>query len=250
MAWNPGGPQVAAAGRGPERQAPPGAHATPALASHGPSPEGPVPPGGEQLPPAPISPVSPGAPLPPPASVSPGAPLGPLRGGYPPPEQAHQLQGGAQSLYGSPSPPGRGPAHPESLGPTSLGMEASHAAGLSYLGWWLTGVLIYFGERQNRYVRFHAFQSILYTGALTIAGVLSYVVASLLTDASTALHHHSLETLSRGVALLTFFGILFAWWVPLIAAWCGYTLRIPFIGAYAERYAAPPETETDTPSVR
>ncbi len=131
----------------------------------------------------------------------------------------------------------------EGWGDTSLGLDAATAAGLSYLGWWLTGLLVYFGERQNRFVRFHAFQSILWTGLLTIVSVLGYVVASLLMDAYLATHSLYLQTLSRGVTLMSFLGVVGLWLVMVIAAFNGHALRIPVIGAYAERYAAPVPAE-------
>lgn len=139
---------------------------------------------------------------------------------------------------------------PGGWGDTSLGIEASHAAGLSYLGWWVTALVIYFGERQNRFVRFHALQAAIYTGLLTIASVLAYLASSLFLDAYQVWHNPFFNTLSRGVALLAFVVIFMAWFVPAIAAWRGYVLRIPYIGAYAERYAAPVEPASSSHAAR
>lgn len=139
---------------------------------------------------------------------------------------------------------------PGGWGDTSLGIEAIHAAGLSYLGWWVTALVIYFGERQNRFVRFHALQAAIYTGLLTIVSVLAYVVSSLLLDAYLVWHNPFFDTFSRGVALLAFVMVFMAWFVPAIAALRGYVLRIPYIGAYAERYAAPVEADPGSSSAR
>jgi uncharacterized membrane protein len=78
--------------------------------------------------------------------------------------------------------------------------------------------------------------------------VLAYLASSLLLDAYLIWHSPFLNTLSRGVALLAFVIIFMAWFVPAIAAWRGYVLRIPYIGAYAERYAAPVEASSDSPA--
>lgn len=118
-------------------------------------------------------------------------------------------------------------------------MAATHAAGLSYCGWWLTGLLIYFNERQSRFVRFHALQSIIFTSVLTIASVLAYVVASLLQDAYLATHQHVYRTLAIGVALMAFAAIVIPWLIVTGAAFAGVVLRVPFIAPYAERYAPP-----------
>lgn len=50
------------------------------------------------------------------------------------------------------------------LGPTSLGMKADLAALLSYLAGILTGIIFYLLEKENKYVRFHAMQSIVTFG--------------------------------------------------------------------------------------
>lgn len=172
-------------------------------------------------------------------------PLGPLPGPYGAPGEPNAARGTAWFSPAVPlwpptssatdAPSASSPAR--ALDTSSLGLDANIAAGLSYCGWWLTGVVVYFGERESRFVRFHAFQSIVYTGALTIVSVLAYVAASLLTDAYVATHVHAYDTLSKGVALLAFLMVLLAWWFPLVAAFCGHRLRIPFIAPYAERYA-------------
>jgi uncharacterized membrane protein len=52
---------------------------------------------------------------------------------------------------------------------TALGCDANVAAALAYLLGWISGLVILLMERQNRFVRFHALQSILVFGALSLA---------------------------------------------------------------------------------
>lgn len=113
-------------------------------------------------------------------------------------------------------------------------------AGLSYLFWWVSGLMVYFNERHNRFVRFHAVQSILLTGALTVASVLLYMLWELSGDLSAATHQPAWAHLGQGIALLGFLLVIGVWLAAMIAAWSGHHLRLPIIGAYAERYAAPP----------
>lgn len=113
-------------------------------------------------------------------------------------------------------------------------------AAASYIFWWISGLLVYFNERRNRFVRFHAVQSILLTGTLTIFGVLAYVVSNLLFDVSLITRQRVFATLGQGLGLLAFFLILMLWLAPMIAAWSGAYLRLPIIGDYAERFAAIP----------
>src|SRR5262249_34352590 len=57
----------------------------------------------------------------------------------------------------------------ESLsGPTSTGVDARLAAVLGYAGWWITGLIFLFLERDNRAVRFHAAQSLVVFGGLSL----------------------------------------------------------------------------------
>ncbi|WP_218104043.1 DUF4870 domain-containing protein [Thermogemmatispora onikobensis] len=118
------------------------------------------------------------------------------------------------------------------LGPTSMGMEANMAAGLSYLVGWITGLIFYLSEKQNRFVRFHAMQSIIWFAALTILivalGVLGMIpFVGLLTFCLSGL-----------VGLVGFV----SWIVLLIMAFQGKYFKLPVVGDYAERYASTPPT--------
>ncbi|HKV85090.1 MAG TPA: hypothetical protein VJN88_11070 [Ktedonobacterales bacterium] len=135
----------------------------------------------------------------------------------------------------------------ESWGPVTFTIEATTAAGASYLFWWLSGLLIYFNERHNRFVRFHAMQSILLTGVLTVVGVIGFIMSALCGDLASATGRHAYATLGRGIGLLTIVIIVFPWLVAMIAAWTGNYLRLPLVGQYAERYAAPPIEPTPPP---
>ncbi len=113
-------------------------------------------------------------------------------------------------------------------------------AGVSYLFWWVSGLWVYFNERRNRFVRFHAVQSILLTGALTVVSVFLYMLWQLSGDLAAATHQAAFAHVGQGIALLGVFGVLALWLATMIAAWSGHHLRLPIIGGYAERYAAPP----------
>jgi uncharacterized membrane protein len=113
-------------------------------------------------------------------------------------------------------------------------------AGLSYLFWWVSGLFVYFNERHNRYVRFHAVQSILLTGALTVVSVVLYILWELSADLTAATHQPAFAHIGQGVAFLGFLGVIGVWLGPMFAAWSGHHVRLPIVGAYAERYAAPP----------
>jgi uncharacterized membrane protein len=132
----------------------------------------------------------------------------------------------------------------DSWGATTITIEANTAAGASYLFWWVSGLLVYFNERHNRFVRFHAMQSILLTGALTVFSVLALIVSALFGDvaqyARDPLIRHLFGTLGWGILVMAGVIVLFVWVPAMVAAWAGNYLRLPIVGRYAERYSAPP----------
>lgn len=127
-----------------------------------------------------------------------------------------------------------------SWGATTFVITAETAAGFSYLFWWVSGLLVYFNERENRYVRFHAVQSILLTGVLSVFSVIAFTIAALFNDQFMSTHQHVWQTLSVGTVLLSLIVVVLPWLGAMIAAFTGTYLQLPIVGDYAERFAAPP----------
>lgn len=64
----------------------------------------------------------------------------------------------------------------EGGGKTSTGIQENVAGLLCYLGWWVTGVIFLLIEKDNKIVRFHAWQSIIVCGFLFVLSiVLSWI---------------------------------------------------------------------------
>ncbi|MFC1982982.1 DUF4870 domain-containing protein, partial [Chloroflexota bacterium] len=55
-------------------------------------------------------------------------------------------------------------------GGSTTGLEPNIVGLLCYLGGWITGIVFLVIEQKNKFVRFHALQSIITFGALTVAG--------------------------------------------------------------------------------
>ena len=115
-----------------------------------------------------------------------------------------------------------------------MGLQPNVAAGLSYVLTWVTGLIFFFMEKQNRFVRFHAMQSILFFGGITVIRIMLTVIDAF------------------GVPFLGLFtgliwlavGIigLVGYIVLLINAFQGKYFKLPIIGDYAEKYANSPTT--------
>jgi uncharacterized membrane protein len=61
-------------------------------------------------------------------------------------------------------------------GPTTSGLDANVAAALAYAVGWVTGAAFLFFEQENRFVRFHAMQSVIVFGALSLAWIVALSV--------------------------------------------------------------------------
>ncbi|HLZ21959.1 MAG TPA: hypothetical protein VKQ30_07545 [Ktedonobacterales bacterium] len=158
----------------------------------------------------------------------------------PPAEQPRQPTPRPPRTHVTPPPTHTPMLVAQSWGATTLNIQANTAAGASYLLWWLSGLLVYFNERHNRFVRFHAMQSILLTGLLSVYSVFAYLVSGLLYDLAAATNQHAFHTLGTAIAAFSFLAVIGVWIAAMIAAWSGTYLQLPVVGAYAERYAAPP----------
>src|SRR5581483_11087834 len=114
-----------------------------------------------------------------------------------------------------------------STGTTSLGLSQNIAAVLGYVFLWVGGLIIFFVEKQNRFVRFHAMQSVIFFGSLSIAVWLVGILAwfPLIGFLFGLLH-----------SVLIIAGII-GWIVLVINAYQGNYFKLPYIGDYAEKYA-------------
>ena len=136
-------------------------------------------------------------------------------GGYQPPY--------GQQPYGQQAPYGQQQyQQPYSATGTTLGMQPNIAAALSYVFGWISGLVIFLLEKQNREVRFHAMQSIIFFGAINILQVLSGFL---------------LFFIAPLVGWVLWVLLVVGWIVLVINAYQGNHFKLPLIGDYAERYA-------------
>jgi uncharacterized membrane protein len=135
---------------------------------------------------------------------------------YPPSYQGQQQLYWNRPWYGAWAP---GEVSPFER--TSMGMKARTAGVLCYLFAWVGGLVFLLLERDNRFVRFHAAQSILFFGTTSILGwVCSFFPFGLFG-------------LGGVVGLVGFIG----WIVLMVAAHRGRYYKLPLFGDYAEQLA-------------
>ena len=95
------------------------------------------------------------------------------------------------------------------------------AALLCYVGGWISGIVFLVLEQKNHYIRFHALQSIIVFGTLTVAGV----VLGSIPVAGFGFHW-----------AITIIGFIF-WIVLMVKAYNGDYYKMPWAGNFAERLA-------------
>jgi uncharacterized membrane protein len=107
------------------------------------------------------------------------------------------------------------PQHTEK---TSIGLDANLAAALSYLVGFVSGIVVLVLEKDNRFVRFHALQSVLAFGAITLLWVLLNAVPLL--------------GFLLGV-LIIIPGSAVVWLLMMFKAYQGEEFKLPIVGAIA-----------------
>ncbi len=105
-------------------------------------------------------------------------------------------------------------------GKSSLGMDANLAAVLSYLLGIISGLIFYILEKENKYVKFHAMQSILVSAFLFILSTILVITVV-------------------GVFLVPIVQLVgFILWILLmVKAYQGEYFKLPFLGDIAEKNA-------------
>lgn len=116
--------------------------------------------------------------------------------------------------------------------PTSTGVDHRLASVLCYAGWWVTGLVFLFAERQHRGVRFHAAQSLVVFGVLS-AVMLASGGASAVAFVVAGPSFRWLQAAGNVVWL----GAVALWLVLLLRTWRGETWRVPMAADLADRIA-------------
>ena len=131
----------------------------------------------------------------------------------------------------------------EAKGKTSMGMEQNVEGLLCYVLGFITGIVLFVMEKENKFVRFHAMQSIVVFGAI-------FVVDIFLSIMNAFIGIHWIFSLLLGlIGLLTFI----LWLVLMLQAYQEKMFKLPVAGDIAEKNSKPsadskPDTtnKTDT----
>jgi uncharacterized membrane protein len=120
------------------------------------------------------------------------------------------------------------------LSPQSTGLAPNVAGALAYLLGPLTGIFFLVIEKENRFVRFHAAQSIVVGIACIVAGITLSVISAILGLVPIIGWLVSI-LLSLGMGL----GFFILWLTLMFMAFQGREWEVPGVGAQARRLFLP-----------
>jgi len=81
------------------------------------------------------------------------------------------------------------------------GVDKRTGATLSYLLWWVTGIIFLFVGKNDPDIKFHAAQSIVFFAPISIIGALVLVSQGVIDNFSTYLNAHTVTGLSQSIAM-------------------------------------------------
>lgn len=157
---------------------------------------------------------------------------GTYSGGQQQQQQQQQYESQGKGAY---QPPRRAAQGTAPVDATSTGMNARTEALLSYLFWWVSGLVFIVIERKNKYVRFHAVQSFLYLGAAAIVIGILKAIASF--AGSIFLIGFLLGPLFGFLFFAVGFIAILSWLYLMLQAFRGKKTKIPYFGDLAERFS-------------
>jgi len=114
---------------------------------------------------------------------------------------------------------------------TSTGLSPNIAGLLCYVAGWISGIIFLVLEQRNKFVRFHAIQSIIVFGTLTVAGIILGLIPVV------------------GGAFSLIIGIMgfIIWIIMIVKASSGEWYKLPWAGDVAEKIVASSSVTGESP---
>ena len=110
----------------------------------------------------------------------------------------------------------------ENVKKTSLGMDENIEAALSYLLWVITGILFFVLEKESKFVKFHAMQSIAVSIALFVINIVLGIILSI-------------TIIGLMLFPLIYLIEVILWIFLMYKAYKGEKFKLPIVGDFAEK---------------
>ncbi len=121
---------------------------------------------------------------------------------------------------------------------SAIGLDANVTALIGYpIG--ILALILIFMEKDNRFVRFHALQSVLWSVGITFA-IIAVMIIGMIVGFAISMVSSTLGMLVWGLLSLLYFVFLVAWIGGLIygaiKAYGGEMTKLPVVGGFAEKW--------------
>ena len=108
---------------------------------------------------------------------------------------------------------------------SSTGLDSNIAGLLSYVFGWITGLIFFLLEEKDEYVRFHAMQSIIVFGAITVLSIIFGIL-------------FAVPFLGAILGSFLWIASIVLWIILIVKAYQGERFKLPIAGDLAEKYSA------------
>jgi uncharacterized membrane protein len=133
---------------------------------------------------------------------------------------------------GAPVKPSETVAKPETE--SSTGMTANVAGLLCYVALWVTGIVFVVLEKKSTFVKFHAWQSIITFGVLTVVQIILSIIGAI---AWTTSPFGGLWRAANVIGVIVWVITVGLWIALMIFAYQGKMWKVPGAGNWAEKQA-------------
>lgn len=122
---------------------------------------------------------------------------------------------------------------------SAIGLDANIAALIGYPVGILALILIFI-EKENRFVRFHALQSVLWSVGVVVGWIVIMIVGAIIGALLSSISS-TLGLVAWGIFVLVYLGLFFALLGGIIygaiKAYQGQMTKLPIVGSFAEKWA-------------
>ncbi len=114
------------------------------------------------------------------------------------------------------------------------GLAPNVAGLLCYVAGWISGIVFLIIEKKSKFVKFHALQSIVTFGILTVVQI---IVSTFVTGVAAITFSPGLIILAGFLATVVWILMVVLWIILMIQAYSGKMWKLPLVGNWAERQA-------------
>ena len=133
---------------------------------------------------------------------------------------------------GAPAKLSEAAAKPEAE--SSTGLSANVAGLLCYVALWVTGIVFVVLEKKSKFVKFHAWQSIMTFGVLTVVQIILSIIGAI----AAATFAPGLGLFAWVLTVIVGVIMFILWLILIIQAGTGKMWKVPGAGDWAEKQAS------------